>query len=139
MVMAGSGPGASVQVTDSNLTSTTRTIGIAGPFPNISSTTPQNSAVPAGPYLTFSAGQTVPVTIGGLALCQFDNQIQPGDYIAASTFNTGFCHSVGSTVPASDQIVGVALSENGPGSFGQPFAQVILLFNGSFGSTTAGN
>jgi hypothetical protein len=74
----------------------------------------------------------------GLAMCQFDNQTFPGDFVATSTFNTGFCHDVGTTVPSSDQIVGVVLSEAGPGSFGQPFAQSVFLYGGgTYGSSTA--
>ncbi len=140
MVVASSGNSSSVQVNDASVTDTTRILGIAGPMPaNISSTSPHNSANPSptcgGSYCNFGAGQTVAVSISGLALCSFDNQVLPGDYVQASEFNNGYCHSVGSTLPTSNQIVGIALSQNGPGEFAQPFAQVVLLFGGgSFGS-----
>jgi hypothetical protein len=41
-------------------------------------------------------------------------------------------------VPSANQIIGVVLSENGPGSFGQPFAQSVFLYGGgTYGSSTA--
>ncbi len=113
------------QVTDAPSSVTTGIIGIAGPpGPVIFN----HGFGPNG--ITYVAGQTVPVIVNGMVSCQFDNQVVGGDYVAPSTFNSGFCHSVGPTLPVSGQILGLALSANGPGSFGQPFAQSILFGTG---------
>ena len=77
-----------------------------------------------------TAGQTVTVSTSGTALCAFDNQVNAGDYVQASPYNGGFCHSNGTTYPTSNQIIGIALSANGPYSFGAPFAQTVLLYGG---------
>jgi hypothetical protein len=137
LMVAGSGTGATAQVTDTSITTTTKAFGVVGPFPNPIVNLPPPTC-PGPSYCQFTAGQTVMVATSGLALCQFDNQTFPGDFIATSTFNTGFCHDVGSTVPAADQIIGVVLSEAGVGSFGQPFAQSVFLYGGgTYGSSTA--
>jgi len=108
---------------DSNTSVLNGIIGIAGP--------PGPPAYPFGSAGTvYSAGQTVPVYINGAVACQFDNQTTAGDYVQASPYNNGFCHDVGPTYPTSNQVIGLALSANGPESFGQPFAQTILLFGG---------
>jgi hypothetical protein len=67
------------------------------------------------------------VIVNGPVACQFDNQVVGGDYVVPSPYNGGFCHSVGPTLPTSGQILGLALSANGPKSFGAPFFQTILL------------
>jgi hypothetical protein len=140
LMVAGSGTSATAQVTDTSISTTTKAFGIVGHFPNpIVNLPPPQCISQIGPsFCQFTAGQSVMVATSGLAVCQFDNQTFPGDLIATSTFNTGFCHDVGSTVPSADQIIGVVLSEAGVGSFGQPYAQSVFLYGGgTYGSSTA--
>jgi hypothetical protein len=75
-------------------------------------------------------GQTMQVATVGTALCEFDNVALAGDFIAPSTFNGGYCHDVGSTYPTSGQVIGIALAQNGPASFGSPFPVPVVLFGG---------
>ena len=80
----------------------------------------------------YSAGQTVQVITSGIAFCQFDTQVYPGDYVVVSTYNTAFCSSAGSLYPApgGNQIIGIALAQNGEGNYGNYgslFALPILL------------
>ena len=116
------------RVNDASFTTTNGVIGIAGP--------PGTIPPPAfgSDGIIYSAGQTVPVYTQGIVNCGFDNQVVAGDFIQASSFNNGYCHDVGSSFPASGQVIGIALSANGPGSFGAPFAQTILLYGGGAGT-----
>ena len=115
------------QVTDTSI-SGSWTVGIAGPPGPVVF---NHGFGPGG--ITYTAGQTVPVAVAGVASCQFDNPVVGGDFIQVSTFNSGFCHSAGAAYPSNSQVVGIALTANGPGSFGQPFAQSILLFGPGVG------
>jgi hypothetical protein len=102
---------------------------------NITSNAVIGIATSAG---TLSAGQTVQITTYGSTFCAFDNQAVPGDFFQASSFNGGYCHDVGVTVPSSGQIVGTVLAANGPDAFGQLFPVPVFLFGGgSYGSTSA--
>ncbi|MFZ1084938.1 MAG: hypothetical protein WAN35_08235 [Terracidiphilus sp.] len=116
--------GGSVQVVDSPIGRQHGIIGIAsGPqTPVVGSTN-----LFSGTYYT--AGQTVQVITSGIAFCQFDTQVNPGDYVVVSPYNTGFCSSAGSTYPGpgSSQVLGIALAQNGQEDFGSPFALPILL------------
>jgi hypothetical protein len=118
---AGPDPIATVQDVPYSLTPrTTGIIGIAGP--------PAPPSQPgSSPVIFYSAGQTVPVVVNGAAACSFDTQVTGGDYVVASPNNGGYCASAGTTMPASGQILGIALGTNGMSSFGAPFAQTIIL------------
>jgi hypothetical protein len=109
------------KVNDAPLGTATGIIGIAGP----AGTIPPPAFGSGG--IIYTAGQTVPVIVNGLVNCQFDTQVLGGDYVQPSSNNGGFCSSAGHSYPASGQIIGIALSANGPESFGSPFAQTILL------------
>jgi hypothetical protein len=108
------------KVQDAPAGTTAGIIGIAGPPAPIS---PPGSA--GG--IIYSAGQTVPVIVNGMVACQFDTQVVGGDFVQPSSNNIGFCSSAGQTYPASGPVLGIALSANGPGSFGSPFAETIVL------------
>ena len=115
------------KVNDAGYTITNGIIGVAGPVGTIPPPYFGSSGI------TYSAGQTVPVYVQGLVNCAFDNQSIAGDLVQASPYNGGYCHDAGPTFPSSGQVIGIALSANGPESFGQPFAQTILLFGGGSG------
>jgi hypothetical protein len=117
-------PNQLAKVQDASTSNTTGVIGIAGPAGTIPPPTF------GSPGIIYSTGQTVPVIIQGIVNCSFDTQSTAGDFIQNSTFNGGYCHDVGSTYPASGQVIGIALTANGPESFGSPFAQTILVFGG---------
>lgn len=125
LVPVGNGALNQVAMTNDSTTTSSLIIGIAGP-PGVT-----YNGFSVTSYTIYGAGQTVPVAIGSLAGCQFDTQVVPGDYIVNSPYNNGFCSSAGPTRPTSQQIIGVAMSANGPSSFGQPFAQTIMLFGGN--------
>jgi hypothetical protein len=108
------------KVADAPLGTTSGIIGIAGP-----AAAPAPNSFASVTYYT--AGQTVPVIVSGAVGCQFDNQVIGGDYVLLSPNNPGSCRSAGSTYPASGKVLGLALSANGPESFGAPFAQAIVL------------
>jgi len=56
------------------------------------------------------SGGTVPVQLSGVANCFFENTATAGDYVQVANAHNGECLDVGATYPASNQIVGVALS-----------------------------
>lgn len=89
-----------------------------------------------------TSGQNVTVAQYGTTNCTFDNGVNQGDYVQASSSTTGFCTDAGSTYPTSNQIVGLALSSSNSGSTGT--SQTIFVFgaevrgtSGSGGATGA--
>jgi hypothetical protein len=139
----------SVQVYDAPAGTALGIIGIAtGPSnPVVGGAVPEQTS--------YSAGQTVQVATYGVAFCQFDTQVLPGDYVVPSQYNPGYCASIGRNYPTpgtysyslsttlygpdggehqytygGGQVLGIALAANDLGMLGWQGAVPVLLSGG---------
>lgn len=83
-----------------------------------------------------TTGLPVTVAISGSASCMFSSAVNQGDFVQASGSTAGNCNDAGSTFPATNQVVGVALSGSNSGSTGT--YQTVYLFSGEIPGSSAG-